>query len=188
MKKLNSAILMAAAGLVASSATAAPVMYDGNSYEVIRAAGITWEDAKAAAEGMGGYLATVTSKGENDFIDSLRVAASLGQVWLGGSQPSDEMVAGDNWSWVTGEEWCCYTNWNDAEPNDNYGPGSEQHLGIGLFGDSTWNDEGALGNIYGYVVEIGDLRHCVPDGGSLGLVSLLGMAGMIAARRKAGRA
>jgi hypothetical protein len=45
-----------------------------------------------------------------------------------------------------------YANWGSGEPKDNYGPGSEQNLGI-LFGSFTWNDEGNLGYISGYIAE-----------------------------------
>ena len=71
-----------------SPAAAAVIGPNGNSYEVIRADGITWVDADAAASalGKGWHLATVCDATENDFIESLRKSAGLGQVWLGGYQ------------------------------------------------------------------------------------------------------
>ena len=44
-----------------------------------------------------------------------------------------------------------FTNWLSDEPNDN--GGEEQYLGVGLRDLFGWNDERALGNIGGYVIE-----------------------------------
>jgi hypothetical protein len=43
---------------------------NGHWYEAVIATG-TWTDAQSAASVAGGYLATVTSEGENNFIYSL---------------------------------------------------------------------------------------------------------------------
>ena len=81
---------------------------------------------------------------------------------MGGFQvPSDPVGKGCGWTWLNGEgpistpqvPLLSYSNWLDDEPNDNSGPGSEQHLAIGLRGSFGWNDEGSLGNIGGYVIE-----------------------------------
>jgi hypothetical protein len=85
------------AGLAfAASAYAAPAQYVGNShwYEFI-AGNFTWAQAFADAgtkqfNGMTGYLATVTSSGENDFIAG--VNPSLG--WLGGSDNVPKSMTG----------------------------------------------------------------------------------------------
>ena len=55
-----------------------------------------------------------------------------------------------------------YTNWQNGEPNnlahapDAYHRATEDFLAIGLNGGFGWNDEGALTNVWGYVVEYGD--------------------------------
>ncbi|WP_138007409.1 PKD domain-containing protein [Halalkalirubrum salinum] len=73
----------------------------GNYYEYVADDGITWHDARAAANesdhlGLQGYLATVTSEGENDFIQNkLR-----GAGWMGASDAETE----GTWRWVTGPE------------------------------------------------------------------------------------
>ena len=95
-------------------------------YEVIYSSStITWKNAKAAAaersyNGMGGYLATITSQDENDFIDQ-KVNAD---AWIGASDDYEEInaVTGTaftaqgtaysatstesegKWYWVTGPE------------------------------------------------------------------------------------
>jgi hypothetical protein len=133
---------------------------NGHRYEVWESYGIPWSHAKDFAsrqyrQGYGyGYLATITSAAENNFVANLAFS-SMGwwvELWLGGFQPPDECRRDANWMWITGEPWG-YTNWAPGEPNDHQGPCSEQHLGIHR--DGLWNDEGYLGNIRGFIIEYG---------------------------------
>jgi len=110
------------------------------------------------------HLATITSGDENAFVDTLRrdelTAGTITrpEVWLGGLQPPGSAV-GLNWKWVNNEgaistfqqDLPTYSNWLGGEPNDaNLG---ESYLAIGLGNNAGWNDEGALGNIGGFIVE-----------------------------------
>lgn len=101
---------------------------NGHYYEVISApGGITWGAASGAATADGGYLATITSAAENNFVFGLADNISdyvdvnggdraLGP-WLGayrtGSSPSD-------FAWVTGEPFA-YTDWAAGEPSNTGG-------------------------------------------------------------------
>ncbi len=171
----NTCLALAAIGLASASALATPSYYavTGHWYEVVAADSISWDDAQTAAASKGGYLATSTSAGENDFIFGL-VDAAFGtgnggadgvQAWLGGyrNDPSQPDIT-KGWGWaVTGEAWG-FTNWGGGEPNgDLSGTG---HLTINRFGTSAWNDEGSWPTgLKGFVVE------GVPDSGStLGLL------------------
>jgi hypothetical protein len=144
---------------------ATPVQWPGNGhwYEVVSSPGISWADANAAASaasylGLEGHLATLTSAAEDAFVETM-----LGsQHYVGGYQDLGVVTADVGWKWVTGEPWF-YTNWGPGEPNDGYGPASEQWLGAGWPG-GTWNDEALLSGIFGYVVEYGTIG--VPDSGS----------------------
>lgn len=151
--------------------------YNGSTYFVLPDPAITWSDAEGDAPVVcpenDGYLATITSPGEDAFIESLRMAyvnenGGKSEFWVGGFQdPPDEMTATANWFWLNDEgpipgtngDPSGYANWLDLEPNDNYGAGTEQHMAIGLKDDiAGWNDEGitpntGLGNIGGYIVE-----------------------------------
>ncbi len=75
----------------------------GHFYRYISKPGISWTNAsiEAASDpmvyyGLRGYLATITSKAENDFIKS----KTTGVGWIGAS---DAAVEGE-WRWVTGPE------------------------------------------------------------------------------------
>ena len=145
--------------------SALPFVQNNHFYQFITANGISWTNAKAAAEqlnffGMQGYLATVTSAQENQFI----LSKIQGQGWMGAS---DEQVEGV-WRWMTGPEagqqfWQglgngsvvngLYNNWASGEPNDSGGEDYAHFLTNG-----QWNDFPlSLGSIQGYVVEFGGM-------------------------------
>jgi len=141
-RTLLATLLIASAGL----ASADPVSWSGNGhfYDVVSVPGtISWEDANAAAIAAGGYLATITSRAENDFVFLLVNNNTYWQgdsgPWLGGFQFPATQQAAANWHWVTGEAWN-YTNWQIGQPNDSGGK-AEDKLQFG-FGArvSTWND------------------------------------------------
>lgn len=161
-------------GLVAGHAGAATVdgrsvWLNGNLHEYILVSApirsLTWESARSdAMERFPGYdLATITSREEQDFVDEFLAGLSgiiPEERWLGGFQsPPDQPVASAGWKWVTGEPFQ-YNNWNQSgfvEPNDFYGPGSEQYMGIWPTASSigtlgAWNDEANSGES-GYLAE-----------------------------------
>jgi len=125
------------------------------------AGGITWEDAQAAAEAQGGYLATLTSAEENDWltltfagntIEGFR--AYLDQCWLGGYQLPGSVEPDGGWAWVTGEEWA-FTNWWPTEPNNNPEGENAILLDHGLIPGTgaAWNDLTSTWPRRGYVLE-----------------------------------
>lgn len=96
---------------------------NGHAYEFVESSGVTWDDARDAA-GAQGYLATITSQAENDFVSDLLVTAAsdlnipnLIEAWLGAEQTNPNGPVDQNWRWVTGEPFT-YTNWADIEPNE----------------------------------------------------------------------
>lgn len=140
---------------------------NGHLYKFISGS-ITALNARTAAGnqtayGATGYLATITSQAENDFV----AARLQGDGWIGGSDEGTEGV----WKWVTGPEsgttfWNGasggsapegqYANWSSGEPNDwlNGSPGEDC---IQFYITSTkWNDLNCTSNsLSGYVVEFG---------------------------------
>lgn len=121
--------------LAASLANATPVEWDsnGHTYDVITSpdeGSLTWAEAKALAEAMGGHLVTITSEEENKFVAALVANQGYGnreRYWLGGYQTAPGTAAcepANCWAWVTGEKWS-YENWEVGEPNN--GAGGTQH-------------------------------------------------------------
>jgi hypothetical protein len=127
-------------------ASAEPVSWAGNGhfYDAVSVSGtISWEGANAAAIAAGGYLATITSQAENDFVfllvnNAIYWHGSSGP-WLGGYQFPATLQAAANWRWVTGEVWS-YSNWQPGQPNDSGGK-VEDKLQFGFAARvSAWND------------------------------------------------
>lgn len=99
----------------------------------------TWNDAftnanNATYAGFNGYLATVTSSAENNYV-SQTVAGGV-ESWLGGSDEGNE----GNWTWRNGPEigqTLSYNNWLRGEPNN---AGGENSLETNFFRNLGWND------------------------------------------------
>lgn len=98
--------------------------YNGHSY-YRSTSSMTWTNAKAACENMGGHLVTITSAAENTFVFNTWPSG-----WIGFT---DEAVEGQ-WKWVTNET-VTYTNWNGGEPNN---AGNEDYAQFVSGG--RWND------------------------------------------------
>lgn len=160
---------------------------NGHFYEFVPNS-LTWTDAKSNAQskhyyGLQGYLATITSQEESDYI--LQKLTSDG--WVGGSDAfaeinaatgtstyADQNASESNWYWVTGPEagqkistgeyWRDYgapvaepgmfNHWAGGEPN-NYGD-SEDYMQIYFGNQASWNDLPNV-EIPGYVIEYGGM-------------------------------
>lgn len=139
---------------------------NGHLYEVVSSPNITADDAATAAAartkyGATGYLATITSQAENDFV-----APRLDHDgWFGAR---DSNVEGD-WEWAFGPEAGTvfyrgngneggapvnglYSNWASGEPNDSGDEDCAQFYASG----NGWNDLSCSGSTLDYyVVEYG---------------------------------
>jgi hypothetical protein len=161
----TTALRTATFGLGVAVASAA----NGHFYEYVSYSA-NWVNAKAAAEartylGLKGYLATITSQAENDFITTklgsdgwIGAQAngySLGRTWswVGGPEAGQVFCTNNSWSNCTANG-AAYENWNPGEPNNSGGGEACGEIYIAQAG--RWNDlpcnGGSLG---GYVVEYG---------------------------------
>lgn len=146
--------------------SAIPYGQNNHYYEFVTNQGISFTNAKTAAEnltfyGLKGYLATITSQAENQFV----VSKLQGQGWFGASDAASEGV----WKWVSGPEagsqfWQggingsivggLYNNWQTGEPNNCCGGENYIHF----LTNGKWNDYPlSLSSIQGYVVEYGGM-------------------------------
>jgi len=197
-----------------STVIAAPVQWsaaDGGNdhwYEIVYLGGgeITWNTAYASAitrthDGETGYLATVTSTQEQEFLNGVNAAYAASSpyvstqyvtAWLGAS----DVAAEGTWNWVTGETFD-YTNWGTRQPND-YGFYGQDYL-AGWWNNSMnwrhvsdqWNDCSGTCGIRKFVVEYdpdssgNNQPPPVPLPAGLPLLAAaIGAFGMIRRRRK----
>jgi len=129
-------------------------------YKYVSASQISWQQAAAAALAEGGYLATITSEEENNFIFDYLVGHKI--AWLGGSDAAQD----GTWLWVTepgGSTPFAYAPWAGGEPNNNgdwlwsliSGEVGEDYLVT--WGNGNWNDldnsSSDRQSVNGYVIE-----------------------------------
>lgn len=111
-------------------------------YEVYREA-LTWEEAYARCEKLGGHLVTITSEQEQNTVIGLMTAQGVEMTWLGGYTSYDG-YGGIVGHWITGEQFS-YAPWGTDEPSRQDKDGTpEWYLmlwNIPRKGGWTWNDE-----------------------------------------------
>lgn len=194
MVKRSLPMLLAGIFVLGSHALAGAKTYNpsnGHYYEVVTvSSGINWNQAKSAAAASGGYLATITSAAENDFVYNL--AAKSTGCWfsyagwgigplLGGYQQNKSHEPVGGWQWVTGEQWS-YTNWAPGQPENALNIEDCLHfVGVNSSPGKLWNDIAFGSTCNGYVVEY----NSVPEPSAmLTLISALSVMGGIAIRRR----
>ena len=109
--------------------------FQGHRYQVFHE-GISWTEAQAKSEKLGGHLATITSQAEYDFILSF-LTDDVRLYWLGATDANEEGV----WKWVTGEPFS-FTKWLPGEPNNL---GNENYLILTNYYYNQWGwDDGTI--------------------------------------------
>ena len=110
--------------------------FNGHHYYVYNLDEITtWKEAKEYCESKGGYLATITSREENDFVYSyLKNNFDYESAYFGFTDQEEEGV----WVWDNGESGT-FTNWHAGEPNDE-NPNEDYAMYYYKYSDGTWND------------------------------------------------
>ena len=168
---ISVATLVASVALLAGLAGAQPepwVHPDGSIHyyhALSTPSGLNWNFAWDSALGHGGYLATITSQAENDFIFSLVDSSiywylrpttnRLAGPWLGGTQDFNSQEPDSGWHWVT-DETMNYLSWSPDQPDNQGGNENALHFGESLLTRvPTWDDASSLDDsIRGFVREL----------------------------------
>ncbi len=156
---------------------------NGHYYRPISSSGITYANAKTAArastfKGQAGYLATITSAIEQDFINSnttatdiwfaLSDANSEGRWYIDDGPEEGRVIWQTSASGITNSNTSTYgssgsaqngfyTNWDTGEPNNSFSTQGEDHAVTKWNGGTKWNDlnNGNTSGVQGYVIEYG---------------------------------
>ncbi len=115
------------------------VEFNGHYYYLYDFAGLssanqnTWENALVYCQGLNGYLATITSEEENEFLFNYMKECAYESAYFGLADSASEGI----WTWCNGET-VSYTNWASGEPggrtSENYG------MFYYKYSNGTWND------------------------------------------------
>jgi hypothetical protein len=88
--------------------------FNGQQYQMIEI-GMSWTEAKAYCENLGGHLVVISSAEEQAFIENWIATGTKNYYWLGGYCDADRVF-----KWVTGEP-MNFTAWASGEPNNYQG-------------------------------------------------------------------
>ena len=103
--------------------------FNGHYYKIFYES-LTWDEAVKKCESKKGYLCTITSEEEFNFISSLLPKKEKLFYWLGASDFNSE----GSWKWITNEPFT-FTCWRNGEPN---GGKNENFLVMTNFWDNKW--------------------------------------------------
>jgi hypothetical protein len=164
--------------VLATRTEAIPSHWNGNSYELVLATDISWDDANAAANARGGHLATITSAEENAFVVSLAPYSTILEgAWLGGRSPE---------GWLVGPEAGNDFLYNNFQPEENPGYAWMFFASLSMYPRGGWGDDvdgiSDSGNpIRGYFIEY-EKGLPVPEPSTI-LLLILGVIGLVGYRR-----
>jgi hypothetical protein len=122
----------------------------GHEYALIEV-WLPWREAQAYCENLGGYLATISSASENEFVENIADPIN-DDVWIGLTDEANE----GNWEWVTGER-LMFVNWEYYNPD-----GGEGENYVEMHRDGTWNDLPVTSSMC-FVCEWGDYQISKPE-------------------------
>ena len=108
--------------------------YDGHYY-MLTSGPMDWIQAETEAEALGGYLVTINSQEENDFLQRVYFSGPERETgyWTG----MNDVASEGTWVWASGEP-VTYTNWLFGTP-DNYWIENYGEIN-GYASNGVWND------------------------------------------------
>jgi hypothetical protein len=188
-----SLVLIAWGGIAWST----PVQWtdNGHWYEAIYVeSGTTWDDASTAAQAAGGYLVSITSSDENNFVFSLiddsmywfmDPADNNEGPWIGAYYAGAAgTMNSTNWAWVNGDSFT-YSSWDSGEPNSSSETVANYFSNDAYSGNpirqAYWNNVDKSSLMQGYIIEYDTNPVPIP---SAILLLTFGLAGIAPFRRK----
>ena len=102
--------------------------YNGHAY-VVTPSSMTWANAEAYAQTLGGHLVTINDAAEQTWLQTTFGSTFGGNLWIG---LTDQATAG-TWVWSSGQA-ASYRNWASGQPNN-----STNWNGAYFGSDGTWN-------------------------------------------------
>ena len=138
-------------GLWSNGIPANAVEHNGHYY-VFYDESVSWSQAKAKCEELGGHLVTVNSAEEQTFLINLTNRSTKKNMWIG-AYPENGAFR-----WITKEDFS-YTNWAPGEPNNvfNMQNAAMMYTKNASYAAGTWNDENENGRDWSgyYLSEFG---------------------------------
>lgn len=165
-------------------AASLPVLtFDGHRYQIVTEK-LKWEAAKARAESMGGHLATITSKEENDWVSK-----NIGTHFKrepGDRSNWDRFFIGaiqhkspdGPWEWVTGEPFS-FQPWMKSFPNDK----NNTVKVATIHSSTTWDDVTLNYEALSFLVEWDDTAPTKP--GPIALTAPANLLALVDVKRDA---
>ncbi|MDA0833414.1 MAG: SUMF1/EgtB/PvdO family nonheme iron enzyme [Planctomycetota bacterium] len=110
---------------------------NGHSYKFFSEV-LTWREAKARCEEMGGHLATIESDAENNLVadlaeNSIPNRNAMDGVWIGAT---DEHKEGE-WKWIDGSP-LSFTKWGPGQPSNKQ---DAEHYLLLYLAKREWSDQ-----------------------------------------------
>ncbi len=149
--------------LAGTREVAKKAFFSGNEYWLVRTWGGNWHEAEAEARVLGGHLAAINSKEEDDFIRDFIIEDGTVWVkrndrhrlgpWIGLIQSSGAQEPSDGWKWSNGDD-LEFQGWYSHQP-DNW-DGIEDVARFHHYLDdppARWGDSPGTASASGYVIE-----------------------------------
>jgi hypothetical protein len=147
-----------------SAASASPVQWtigsggNGHWYDVVFSNNPSWSNAQAQAAasvygGANGYLATFTTRSEQEFvIQALGGGTTLNSLWLGAYQDTSAPGFSEpygGWRWITGETWLGVSPNDPITPRSDFGFNNTYFDGTPESFAITWWNSGGINDYTG---------------------------------------
>ena len=83
----------------------------GPKYYKVFPGPVSWQAAQKTCVSLGGTLAVISTKEQNDFVADLAQASGTSNVWLGATDEKHE----GTWTWLNGDD-MSFANWGKDQP------------------------------------------------------------------------